>query len=277
MTVMNLRPLTGGIGMEVVGIDLAQPLSNADAAGIQDALYQHCALLFRNQDLPPEAQIRFTELFGPAEPHPLNTRRTVEGFPQVLILENRPGKRGARNDYWHSDISHASRPPSASILHAKEVPDGRGDTMICNMYAAWESLSEAMREMLKDLRAVHSAEPTLRRAQAENTDALPITEVPPPSLHPVARRHPHTGRTALFVNPHFTMGFEDMSEEESKPLLDFLVRHATCPENIYRHRWTPGDVLMWDNRCTMHYAVRDYDETMPRLMHRTTAGGEEPM
>ena len=98
----------------------------------------------------------------------------------------------------------------------------------------------------------------------------------PPVEHPVARTHPHTGRKALFVNPHFVTGFEDMTAQESAPLLDFLVRHATRPENVYRHRWAVGDVLMWDNRCTMHYAVRDYDESMPRLMHRTTAGGETP-
>jgi len=273
---MELRPLTGNTGMEVMGVDLSGPLSNADSAAIQDALYQHCTLVFRDQDLPPGDQIRFTELFGPAEPHPLNTRRTVEGFPQVLMLENRPGRRGARNDYWHSDISHAAKPPSASILHAREVPEGRGDTLICNMYAAWDTLSEAMREMLSSVRAVHSGEATVRRAQEANTDALPIAEVPAPSVHPVGRTHPHSGRRALFVNPHFTTGFEDMTPEESAPLLEFLVSHATRPENIYRHRWARGDVLMWDNRCTMHYAVRDYDEDMPRLMHRTTAGGEPP-
>jgi len=273
---MELEPLTGGIGMEVKDVDLARALSNAQSEAIEHALYEHCALVFRGQDLTPEAQVRFTERFGPAEPHPLSTRPTVPGHPQVLILENRPGRRGARNDYWHSDISHAPKPPSASILHAHEVPEGRGDTLICNMYAAWEQLSEGMRATLSALRAVHSGEATARRAQAERTDALPIAEVPPPSLHPVARTHPHTGRTALFVNPHFTTAFEDMTPEESRPLLDFLVRHATCPENLYRHHWQRGDVLMWDNRCTMHYAVRDYDESMPRRMHRTTAGGEVP-
>jgi len=273
---METRPLSGGIGLEILGVDLSRGLSNAESDAVQDALYRNCCLLFRGQDLAPAAQVRFTELFGPAEPHPLNTRPTAPGFAQVLILQNRPGRRGARNDYWHSDISHAPKPPAASILHAREVPQGRGDTMICNMYAAWEQLSQGMRAMLSRMRAAHSAEATLRRSTEEGTDARPITEVPPPSLHPVARTHPHSGRTALFVNPHFTTGFEDMSREESAPLLAFLTRHATRPENVYRHRWQQGDVLMWDNRCTMHYAVRDYDESHPRLMHRTTAGGETP-
>ena len=271
-----LRPLTGGIGMEILGVDLEQALPDADAEAIRGALFEHCALLFRDQDLSPQAQVRFTELFGAAEPHPLSTRPTIPGVPQVLILQNRPGRRGARNDYWHSDISHAPRPPSASILHAREVPEGRGDTLICNMYAAWDQLSRGMRDLLSGMRAEHSAEPTARRNAEEGTDALPITEVPPPRLHPVGRTHPQSGRRALFVNPHFTMRFEDMSREESRPLLQFLNSHATRPENVYRHRWAVGDVLMWDNRCTMHYAVRDYDETMPRLMHRTTAAGEAP-
>ncbi len=274
---IKTRPLAGNIGMEVLGVDLSQPLGDNVAGAIREALFEHCTLLFRGQDLEPAAQVRFTELFGPCEPHPLNTRPTVPGHPQVLILQNRPGKRGARNDYWHSDISHAPQPPSASILHAREVPEARGDTLICSMYAAWGQLSAAMQAMLAPLRAEHSGEPTLRRSAEAGTDALPITQVPPPSLHPVARTHPGSGRKALYVNPHFTTRFEDMSVEESRPLLDFLARHATRPENVYRHRWAVGDVLMWDNRCTMHYAVRDYDESMPRLMHRTTAGGERPV
>jgi len=273
---IQMQLLAGNIGREVVGVDLAQPLGENAAQAIRQALFEHCVLVFRGQDLAPAAQIRCTELFGAAQPHPLNTRPTVPGHPEVLILQNRPGKRGARNDYWHSDISHAACPPSASILHAREVPQGRGDTLICNMYAAWDQLSTGMRAMLARMRAEHSAEPTMRRAAAERTDAQLIAEVPPPRLHPVARTHPQSARTALFVNPHFTMRFEDMSREESAPLLDFLLRHATRPENVYRHRWQVGDVLMWDNRCTMHYAVRDYDETMPRLMHRTTAAGEAP-
>jgi taurine dioxygenase len=273
---IRMDPLAGNLGREVVGVDLAQPLDEGVARAIRQALFEHCVLVFRGQELEPAAQIRFTRLFGPSEPHPLNTRATVPGHAEVLILQNRPGMRGARNDYWHSDISHARCPPSASILHALEVPQGRGDTLICNMYAAWEQLSGGMQMMLSGMRAEHSAEPTLRRAAAERTDARLIDEVPPPNLHPVARTHPETGRQALFVNPHFTTRFEAMSREESAPLLDFLAGHATRPENVYRHRWQVGDVLMWDNRCTMHYAVRDYDESMRRLMHRTTAGGEAP-
>ncbi|MFT5445376.1 MAG: taurine dioxygenase [Gammaproteobacteria bacterium] len=274
---IETRDLAGGVGREVLGINLSDELGDDVKDAIRDALSSHCALLFRGQSLQPQEQIRFTEIFGEPQPHPLKTRRTVDGFPQVLILENRPGKRGAPNDYWHSDISHSKTPPSLSILHSLKVPEGRGDTMICNMYAAWESLSDGMRDMLSKMRAEHSGEATVQRSQITGQDALPLSDIPAPSMHPVGRTHPQTGRVALFVNPeHFTTRFEDMTKEESQPLMDFLNRHATKPENIYRHRWAVGDVLMWDNRCTMHYAVRDYEENMPRLMHRTTVGGEVP-
>ena len=274
---MELRRLCGALGAEVMGLDLSRPLEADTGRAVVEAFHDHVVLVFRDQSVSPAMQVEFTRLFGEPREHPLKTRASVEGHHEVLIIETRPGRIGARNDYWHSDISHSACPPSASILHALAIPSGLGNTMFCNMYAAWDQLSEGMREMLAPLRAEHSGEPTMRRAREESTDALPISEVPAPALHPVARTHPRTGRKALFINPHFTMRFEDMTREESAPLLDFLVRHATRPENIYRHRWATGDVLMWDNRSTMHYAVRDYEESMPRLMHRTTAGGEVPL
>lgn len=273
---IKTRALSGGIGMEILDIDLSRELAPEVFAQIKQAYLDNVALLFRAQSLDAEAQIRFTELFAPAISHPLNTRASVDGYPQVLILQNQPGKRGARNDYWHSDISHMQTPPSATILQSLKVPENRGDTMICNMFGAWDQLSTGMQAMLRTMRAEHSPEASIARSHEADTDAIPITDIPPSSLHPVARTHPESKRTALFVNPHFTTNFEGMSREESAPLLDFLAQHASKPENVYRHRWAVGDVLMWDNRASMHYAVRDYDENMPRLMHRTTAGGDAP-
>ncbi len=145
------------------------------------------------------------------------------------------------------------------------------------MYRAWDDLSEGMRNMLDGKRAWHSAAATQRRNNLENNDGNEIKSVPDPRLHPVARRHPETGRKALFVNPHFVTHFEGMTEEESKPILDYLMAQATRPENIYRHSWQDGDVVMWDNSVTMHYAVRDYTPEDRRLMHRTTAAGEVPI
>ncbi len=273
---LKITPINGSLGARVSDVDLSKPLSEADRAALKSAFNAHLVLVFSGQDLDAPAMIAFTENFGKVEPHPLRTRRSVDGYPGVLILENQPDKPGARNDYWHSDISHAERPPLATILHAKVVPPGRGDTMFCNMYQAWEELSDGLRDLLANKRAWHSAAATQRRNNSERSDGIAIKSVPDPRLHPVARTNPDTGRKSLFVNPHFVTHFENMTEEESRPLLDFLIAKATRPEAIYRHSWQAGDVVMWDNRATMHYAVRDYSPEDRRLMHRTTAAGEVP-
>ena len=277
MTELSITQLNGSLGAAINGIDLNEPLDRETAASIDTAFYDHVVLVFPKQSLSPANQVAFTERFGAVEEHPLRTRRSAPGFPGVLILENQPGRPGARNDYWHSDISHAERPPALSLLHALIVPQNSGDTLFCNMYAAYESLSDGLRQSLECLSAMHSAEVTAERVRREKgTDALPIAKVTPPRPHPVVRTHPHSGRKALYVNPHFTLRFHGMTDEESAPLLEFLYEVATRPEHVYRHRWAPGDVVMWDNRCAMHYGVYDYDDSMPRLMHRTTAAGEIP-
>ncbi len=273
----TLNPLSGALGVEVEGVDLSAPLSNSAFAALRQAFLDHIVLLFRDQDLTPAQQVAFTARFGPVEAHPLASRRGVDGHPEILVLENRPGQPGARNDFWHSDISFAERPPLGSVLRAITALEGRGDTIFCNMYAAYDDLSPGLRGMLDGLVALHSAAPLARRNNEGGNDGRPITDVPEPTAHPVVRTHPDTGRKSLFINDYFTERFADMTIEESRPLIDMLCRRATVPENVYRHRWRAGDVLMWDNRCALHYAVRDYDDTMPRLMHRTTAAGDRPV
>jgi len=273
---LEVRRLGAALGAEIRGVDLSLPLDPASVVFVRNAFLEHIVLVIRDQSLPPPAQVAFTEHFGAVEPHPLNSRPGLPGLPQLMMLENRPGKPGARNDFWHSDISHAERPPAVSLLHAIEVPEGRGDTMFCNMYAAYEQLSTGMKDLLEKLQALHSGEATARRNREADTDAQLITEVPPPVSHPVVRTHPESSRKALYVNPFFTLRFTEMNESESEPILKYLYELATRAENIYRHRWVKGDVLMWDNRCAMHYAIKDYDENLPRYMHRTTAAGDRP-
>ena len=273
---LDITPINGAMGAKVHGLDLASSLSETVVAELKELFSQYLVLVFNDQNLEAAEHVTFTEHFGRVEPHPLKTRRTVEGFPGVLILENQPDKPGARNDYWHSDISHSERPPMATILHAKIVPPGKGDTMFCNMYRAWDDLSIGMKSILDGKQAWHSGAATQRRNNLEHNDGHEVKSIPDPRLHPVARTHPETGRKALFVNPHFVTHFEDMTEEESKPILDYLYAQATRPENIYRHGWQEGDVVMWDNRAAMHYAVRDYEPVDKRLMRRTTAAGEAP-
>ena len=263
---------SGALGAEITGVDLSKPLDDATFAEIRRAFLEYLVIFFRNQDVPPEMQVEFTERFGQTEAHPLGSRHGLKELPQVMVLENRPGKLAPRNDFWHSDISFGDIPPAASLLHALVIPEGRSDTMFCNMYAAYDSLSPGMRRMLDPLTAIHTAELLVQEVPSR----LSVTEAPPGVTHPVVRTHPETGRNALYINPHYTSNFTDMTPEDSRPLIDYLCARATTHENIYRHRWQVGDFLMWDNRCTMHYAVRDYDDTMDRLLHRTTAAGTRP-
>jgi taurine dioxygenase len=269
---IDVQPGSGALGAEIRGVDLSQELDDQTFAEIRDAFLEHLVIFFRDQHITPAQHVEFTERFGPVESHPLGSRSGLDDMPQVMVLENKPGNLGPRNDFWHSDISFGEVPPAASLLYSLENSEGRSDTMFCNMYAAFENLSPGLRRMLDPLSAAHTAELLVREVPSR----LSVKEAPPSVTHPVVRTHPETGRKALYVNPHYTAHFTDMTPEESWPLLDYLTREATKHENIYRHRWQAGDFLMWDNRCTMHYAVRDYDDTMPRLLHRTTAAGTRP-
>lgn len=271
------RPLCGALGAEIAGLDLSQPLADEVFAEIQTAFHEHIVLVFPDQTWTPAQQIAFTGRFGPVEEHPLKSRPGLPEHPEVLVLVNKPGDRGPRNDIWHSDISFNETPPLGSVLYGLQVPEGYGDTMFCNMVAAYANLSPKLQEVLRPLRALHSAAGLAARNNAGNTNANAIAQVPDAVSHPVVRTHPGSGKLALYVNPWFTQCFEGMTEAESRPLLDFLAAEATRPENVYRHRWRQRDVVMWDNRAAMHYAVRDYDENRIRIMHRTTALGDRPV
>ena len=275
---MRTKCLNGALGIEICDIDL-NTINDQSKSDILELYNDNLVLLFRNQNLTPEAQVNFSEFFGPVNAHPLKTRASVEGLPQVLILENQPGRPGAPNDYWHSDISHSETPPSATILHSLIIPEGRGDTMLCNMVSAYNNLSDNMKAMVHNLKALHSGMATFQRSIAATSDARPIeqSEIKPPIAHPIVRSPKGTNQKAIFVNPHFTIEIEDVAAEESCWMLNHMYQVATKPENIYRHQWRVGDVLIWDNRRTMHYAVRDYTEDMPRKLHRCTAQGEIPV
>jgi taurine dioxygenase len=273
---MQVRPLSGALGAEITGVDLSKPFDTAQSDAVRRVFREHLVLLFRGQSIQPADQITFTTIFGPVEGHPLQSRRGLDDHPEVLVLENKLQTPGARNDFWHSDISFAEKPPACSVLHGRTITEGYGDTMFCNMYAVYDELSDGMRQLLGPLTAMHTSERLIQRNSMPGADTLPISDVPPPVGHPVVRTHPETGRKAIFVNPYFTSHFHGMSADESRPLLDYLQQRASRPENVYRHHWREKDVLLWDNRCAMHYAVYDYDHTRPRLMHRTTAGGDRP-
>ena len=274
---VEINPLCGALGAEVHGVDLSEDLDSVTLNSIKESFHENIVLLFRKQSLTPEQHVDFTSFFGPVEAHPLGSREGAQAQPEILVLENRADTPAPRNDFWHSDISFAKCPPLGSVLHALEIPgDGLGDTLFCNMYKVFEELSPGLQKTLEGLRALHSAEALVRRNNANDNNAKPITSVPGMVSHPVVRTHPETGRKALYVNPYFTESFEGWTPAESRLLLEWLTKLATRQENIYCHRWRQGDLLMWDNRCAMHYAVYDYG-SKPRLFHRATAAGDRPV
>ena len=274
---LEISKLCGAIGAEVHGLNLSNDLNQNTLSEIKRAFHENIVLLFKNQSLTPEKLVTFTKYFGKVEPHPLGSRNGLNNCPEVLLIENSTHSNAPRNDFWHSDISFAEHPPLGSVLHALKIPgQGLGDTLFCNMYRVYEGFSSGLQKTLEGLRAIHSAEPLVKRNNAPENNANPISSIPKLVSHPVIRTHPDTGRKALYINPYYTVSFDGWSAEESTIWINWLTKEATKIENVYRHCWQKGDVLMWDNRCAMHYAIYDYG-SKPRLMYRVTAAGERPI
>lgn len=273
---ITVNRLCGALGAEIGGVDLSEPLDDDTIGEIHRAFLEYSVIAFRGQDLAPDRQIAFTEIFGPVEQHPLYRSNPIEGYPEILVLEHKAGQFiNGKNDIWHSDITFSETPPLGSVLHCRACWEGFADTMFANQYLAYERLSEPMKRFLDGLTAAHSAELLQRKNNAQPYNNR-IESIADPVIHPVVRTHPETGRKSLYVNSAFTIGIRELEDEESAQLLAFLYEHAVQPAMVYRHRWRVGDVVMFDNRCLMHYVVPDHPHDMHRRMHRTTARGDKP-
>jgi taurine dioxygenase len=288
-TEIAITPVTGTIGAEVAGVDLAAADDDAIEL-IRQALRDHLVLFFRDQDLTPEEHRDFGSRFGELHVHP--NFPGLEGVPEVLPLVNEAGDdypkdialtRDAASlrwdsagtwigDFdptmWHSDVSFEERPAMGSILYCRECPPVGGDTMWANQYVAFETLSRRMRDYLDGLVAVHS--------DAWQRAWFGIPGEPRSNEHPVVRTHPETGRKALYVNRLFTTAIKDIPAAESKAVLEFLFQHSARPEFCCRFRWRRGSIAFWDNRPTMHFAVDDYHGHR-RVVQRVTIVGERPV
>lgn len=280
---LTITPVAGALGAEVGGVDLSRPLDEATAAALRAALVDHLVLMFRDQDLDPDAQTAFTATFG--APMRLPYIAPMDGHPEVIAVLKEADERNISTfgGTWHSDFSFLGAPPLGSVLYAVEVPPAGGDTIWANMYGAYESLSAGLRALLDGMTAMHSGH--VYGAERPPVDIATSTsiaisrnnpEADREVAHPVVRRHPESGRKALFVNPVYTTRFADMTEAESAPLLEMLYEHATRPEHTCRLGWQAGSLAVWDNRCTLHLAVNDYDGHR-RLLHRTAIAGERPL
>ncbi len=272
---LRVEPISGAIGAEIHGVDLSHTLDEAVIGQIRTALHDHGVVFFRDQDLTPEQHIAFAGRFAP-----INVNRFfahAEGYPAIAEVRKEPGQQKNIGGGWHTDHSYDTEPAMGSILLARELPPAGGDTLFASMYAAYDALSDGLKKTLEGMRAVHSSEhvfgASVKREQQADGRLRNADQATQNAVHPVIIRHPGSGRRALYVNPGFTLRFEGWTDDESRPLLDYLYRHAARPEFQCRFRWREGSVAFWDNRATWHYAANDYQGER-RLLHRITLEGE---
>ena len=275
---LKLRKLSHALGAEVCDVDVSK-LSGASFGAVYQAFLDHGILLFRNQNISREQHIEFSRRFGELDRHDALPRDRHPDYAEILLVTNEPKPDGTPSDsrytgrQWHSDMSFTSVPSLGSLLRGITIPDVGGDTVFANMYLAYETLSDGMKKLIAGLHGIHLS--GTRKIANEDTGVTRAAEqkrLNPPIAQPVVRVHPETGRKTLYLGDKVKR-FDGLSESESKPLIDYLNRHATRFEFIYRHQWRANDIVAWDNRCTMHLALGDFDETQRRHMERTTVLG----
>ena len=250
----EIRRLAGALGAEVHGPDISNATPE-DIEAIKSILLEHMVIFLPNQSPTPEAHINFGRHFGDLEGHP-NLSSDSSLPPEIFQLQ---ASAGGVADEWHTDLTFQEQPALMSILHMVECPDTGGDTMWTSLYSAYDELSDPMKSMCDGLTALH--------------DALPHNRPEKMTIHPVVRVHPLTGKKALYVNEHFTRRIVEMNATESKAVLDYLTRWVSNPRFTVRYNWTPGTIGIWDNRCTQHFVLNDFEGE--RIIQRVTVVGDQ--
>jgi taurine dioxygenase len=255
----QVLPTGAALGAEIRGLDLRRRLSPQTVRELRAAFLNHCVLLFRDQQISEADHVRFTGYFGTPQPHVREQPdRPVE---EIFVISNieqdgKPiGALGYDEIRFHSDLSYMQDSGAISILFAVEVTEAGGDTMWANCYAGYEALDDALKAHIAGLKAIH-------RHPREQQNP------PVPAVHPLVRTHPETGRPVLYVSPDFIRHIDGFNEAESAKLIERLIAHATQSRFVWKHHWQPGDLVMWDNRCTMHRR-EPFDNRERRVMKRT--------
>jgi len=274
---LTISPLSGTLGAEIAHADLAQ-FADAGFATIHAAFLDHQMLVFRDPRLTPAEYVALAQRFGQPDIYPF--AKGLEGHPEITMIVKEAHQSSNFGGMWHSDTTYKLKPPKATMLMAVETPPVGGDTLFACQYKAYEALSDPLKRRLGGLHGVSSS--------AKHASALRTTHLATGSMsatdqaaqtftatHPAVRRHPRTGRLALYLNRSHTVGFAELTAEESAPLLDHLFDHQTRSEFTARIRWQPGTVVIWDNRSSQHCAINDYDGHR-REMWRITLEGETP-
>ena len=287
---MTIRviPSAQPVGAEIQGLDLGRPIIAAEFAEVQAGLDRHGMICIRGQRISPERFLDFSGRFGAHEKH-LFANFLHPEHPEILMLSNivengRPIGLADAGQNWHVDGSFNAKPQLYSLLHSQEIPVDEkgaplGDTSFASTIYAFETLDSATRDLLRPLQALHSLgrQYAKRKAQGKRGAHDKVTtqqmDIAPDVYHPAVMRHPRTGKECLYVNTNTTFGFKGMPDEEAGPLIDRLVEHITRPEFVYRHKWQPGDIIVWDNFAVQHMVSINFGPQQRRLMHRTTVTG----
>jgi len=278
--VFAARPLSPALGMEITGVDLSQPLDEATFEALRDIWHEHCVLCFPGQRLDEMDQVRFASRFGELAAT-LHEYESGKGHPAIMYVTNekKDGKFvGALPDgemYFHSDMCYLERPSMATMLYAMEIPSKGGNTLFANMYRAYDELPQEQKDCLAGLKAVNTYDPGNSNYAAMRTRLESASPTARSCAHPVVFTHPATGKKALYVNRLMTECVVGMPRDESNALLESLFDHQEQPRFIYEHRWTPGDLVLWDNRCTLH-ARTNFDAGELRKLRRITVKGGKP-
>ncbi len=271
----DIEPIGANLGAEIHGLDLTRAIDRANAKALEDALVTFKVIYARNQHITTAQHLAFGRLFGDLEVHPF---RPKGESPEIMVLNNHKDNPVLSTDVWHSDTTFRECPTKYSILRCLIIPPTGGDTIWADMCAAYDGLSDSMKDIIKNLTAVHDFKNFRALFSRDDPDQKRLEEMekryPNPS-HPVVRTHPVTGKKALFVNAQFTIRLNGFSIDESDALLRLLYAQAQIPEYQFRLRWKPGTIALWDNPSTQHYAANDYYPKR-RRMERVAVVGDRP-
>jgi alpha-ketoglutarate-dependent taurine dioxygenase len=271
---IEVRPISGALGAEISGVDMAQDLDADVVSEVRHALLDHLVIFLRDQKATPLQQLAFARKFGEPIEYP-----QLKGLPESQFITPVVKLEHERNNFggiWHSDTTYLPMPPMGSMLLAREVPPYGGDTMFANQYLAYEALSDGLKQTLDGLIGVSSsAKADVTKTREDRLKAAGETLKVLSAEHPIVRTHPETGRKALYTSVAHTSHIKGWTEQESLPLLQFLWDHQTRPEFTCRFQWRTGSLAFWDNRCAMHNPINDY-HGFRRVMHRITLAGDKP-
>jgi taurine dioxygenase len=272
--------LTGHTGAEARGIDLTAPVDPETRSRLNQAFVDRSVLVIRGQTMSPRQMLDAVRLFGDVFPQH-NTRFALPDCPEIHFISNQDkfpdGSRYIPGEGWHTDHSNDARPPKATVLHAVNLPSTGGDTQFANTAAAYDALPDSVKRRLRGLNAIHVYQSSHSARQLMGLPSEAKERVPNAVIHPIVRTHPETGRKSIYINPIRIEGILGLDHKEALPFLDELLEHATAPRFQYRHKWEPGDIVMWDNRCLLHKANGDYDMNEVRYLYRVMLNGSVPV